>query len=617
MKKPIAFVLSLFIILSLFVVSGGAIVILEDTVYSAGYVCKVSPALKAAFDSNDDEAVKVVIWSEDVTIESVEAEVERLKSTTMQCEGVTEREDDMSAIQSEIRLERSIAAREYYRNNLDFAVNTLDIDEESIEFISKYSPLIICRLDQDSVINVANNKKVESITLDIDDFLTEETLESNSVSPRSTVDPTTIGEVKELIGADLVQAAGYDGSGIILGMFENNKPDVNNAAFNGVRLKIICQEGLEVGEHATQVASIMVGNGNEAIAPGFSKLYCAGGSYRSGIEWLLDNGVNVINISCSPYYWINGIQVYSEYADHSKWLDHIAYNHSVHVVAGAGNEGANGVSLYAMAFNVIAVGNVVDSVGDNNVDDLFIESSSSYNATSSLVFKPDLCAPGTHLYIPNVATAFPGVSGTSLSAPVVSASIALLLDYAPTLLKQQSVVKAILLAGVSQNTNHRYSLNTIDYSGYRRYGSGIINVANALTIMSHGNYVKSSVQSTQTNRTYSIGSVVAGKPVSVVLVFLKRCRYTSSSADHGDLDALTSSTIANLDLSVYSSKDTSYSSAYGSSNTTFSNVEKIIFTPTSSVALKARIDKISTYQNPYEIILAVAWYQDDTVPLWQ
>lgn len=620
MKRTIAFILTSFMLLSLFLVSGGAVAILEETVYSADYVSKVSPAVKSAFELNADESVEVVIWTTDNTIKTVENEFERLNNTSVNrvadAAAKTDEDFEMAEIQRKIRLKRSIAAREYYNNNYGFAVDILGIDESSIEYVSKYSPLIICKLDQDTAIDVANNKDVETLSLNIDDF-TYEADYTESVTPRAITDPTTIDEVKELIGADLVQEAGYDGSGIVLGMYENHVPDITNPAFDGVESRIVCQNGISVGDHPTIVASIMVGNGDSAIAPGFSKLYCAGGSELEGVEWLLDNGVNVINISCAPV-WIDVLtetQIYSEYTWHSKWLDHIAYNHAVHVVAATGNEGSTGVSLYAMAYNIISVGNVVDMSGFNHVDDLVINISSSYNPATGTVFRPDLCAPGTHLYIPNVATEIPGASGTSCSAPVVTAAIALLLDYAPTLLEKVSVTKALLLAGVSEDTEHRYYMNTTDYTGYRRYGSGIINIANALTITSHGNYVKSSVQSTQTTRTYSMGSFVSGKPVTVVLFYLKRNRYTSSSADHTEHDQITENPAANLDLYVCTSQNTS--SYLERSIMPYGNVEKIMFTPTSAVNLVARIEKITTYQNPYEILLAVAWYQDGTEPIWQ
>ena len=223
--------------------------------------------------------------------------------------------------------------------------------------------------------------------------------------------------------------------------------------------------------HGTHVSSIAAGDGSDSsgkyigVAPMANiinvKVTNDDGSARSsdvisGLQWILQNkatyNIQVVNISFNSTvdesYNTNPLDAAVEIL----WFNKIV------VVVSAGNQ-ANGV-VYPPANDpfVITVG-ATDDKGTSSLSDDVMTSFSAYGTTSDGFVKPDLVAPGRNIVARMVnsnmgmAQAHPTnvvnqtyfrMSGTSVSAPMVSGAVAILLQAEPALTPDQ--VKYRLMA---------------------------------------------------------------------------------------------------------------------------------------------------------------------------
>lgn len=160
----------------------------------------------------------------------------------------------------------------------------------------------------------------------------------------------------------------------------------------------------------TDNIGLMVIKANQPGEESFPSSYVADGIYHA-----VDHGADVINLSLGSESMDSGI---SDAVDH-------AYDNGVFVVASSGNDGIDSVFYPAGYETVISVGSVDESLERSDF--------SNYGLTL------DLVAPGT-----DIVTTYPGdsyslVSGTSFSAPHVSAALALLLSHDPAVSYEEAV----------------------------------------------------------------------------------------------------------------------------------------------------------------------------------
>ncbi|PKK95400.1 MAG: hypothetical protein CVV60_01485 [Tenericutes bacterium HGW-Tenericutes-5] len=163
-----------------------------------------------------------------------------------------------------------------------------------------------------------------------------------------------------------------------------------------------------------------------------------------GIYYAVDNGADVINLSLGSTSQDSTVLAAVEYA----------HQNEVFVVASSGNDG-NDVPFYPASYpTVISVG----SVSENSEISYF----SNYGEYV------DLVAPGDLLYTTNLDNGFAKVSGTSFSAPHVSALIALLISTGNFSYDE-----------IHQNLT-RSSVDLGDAGRDDYYGYGLINLNNSL-----------------------------------------------------------------------------------------------------------------------------------------
>ncbi len=217
--------------------------------------------------------------------------------------------------------------------------------------------------------------------------------------------------------------------------------------------------------HGTFVAGIAAGNGSLSggryigVAPRADVVNVRvsddqGMAYESdvvdGLQWVLANqakyNIRVVNLSLNA----SVVEAYNtsplDAAVEVLWFNGIV------VVVAAGNNGT--ATLYAPANDpfVITVG-ATDDRGTPSLSDDAIASFSAYGTTESGFAKPDLVAPGKNIIgvLPEndklnmsvthannrIDTTYFRMSGTSVSAPMVSGAVAILLQDEPNLTPDQ------------------------------------------------------------------------------------------------------------------------------------------------------------------------------------
>ena len=253
------------------------------------------------------------------------------------------------------------------------------------------------------------------------------------------------------IQAPLVWEAGLRGEGMKIGIVDTGI-DPNHADFEGrvaAMTSLVGGDGTDDNGHGTHVASIAAGTGvasegkYRGVAPAASlyvaKVLDAQGSgsmsgVMAGIEWAVDQGVHVINLSLGSSGPCDGTDALSTLCDEA------VQQHGVVICVAAGNAGpgASTVGSPGCARWVITIGAVDDS--DR------VTRFSSRGPTSDGRVKPDLVFPGAGIVAAQahgtslgrvVVPGYVELSGTSMATPHATGTAALLLQAKPDLTPDQ------------------------------------------------------------------------------------------------------------------------------------------------------------------------------------
>lgn len=458
--------------------------------------------------------------------------------------------------------------------------------EEKLLFVSKYSPVIRAELTCNEINNLSVDASVEALYY----------------SPNVVVEDESDISIA-ITQADYVRDTfGYTGSGIKIGMVEGSgMPNRQHDYFTTENIIYDPNVTMIESAHANQVAAIMVGkettvNGvtYEGIAPD-AKLYATyydSDDWRERVEWLLSQGVNVINMSARLLDGENG-----KYDEYALWTDHIAINHSVHFVKSAGNsgEGDKYITSPGMAYNVITVGSINDNNTISYADDE-LSSFSSYNEQNIYNNnKPDLVASGTGI---STAASTVAVSGTSFSAPQVTAIIAQLCDRNPTLCLYQDAMKAILMAAISHSEHAYDSMST----EFEKYGAGVVEARSAMSMVSGSRYVSTSFAANtaeNASHSYQISVTNTAKPLRISLAWL---RYAYISGTHLAERPDTLGLVADLQLYLYGPDG----NLTASSCSEFNNTEVIHIA--NPVAGTYTIKVVHAASSSKKVYYTVAWW---------
>jgi|GEM_PF-3763463 len=279
----------------------------------------------------------------------------------------------------------------------------------------------------------------------------------------------------------------FTGNGINIGSFETGIPD-NFSYFNESNYE--CYAIQTYTSHASLTSTVY--GGTQGIAPSANLFFTSAYDYTvvECFDWMISKGVNVINIS---YGFEEGF-----YNFFDAYVDYIVSEFKITIVCAAGNNdiGPNIVSP-SLGFNAI-------SVASNDVD-LRVSWFSCWELEDDavdIVAKPTIAAPGGNITgIPANPSGF--VHGTSISAPMVTGIIALLMEEFEELKYQPQTVMNIL-TGSAHKLSGQTSIFDIDA------GFGLVNYASAREFYVNTSSLAMDEQNTASNQLLFSKEVIVG-----------------------------------------------------------------------------------------------------------
>lgn len=234
--------------------------------------------------------------------------------------------------------------------------------------------------------------------------------------------------------------------------------------------------------HGTHIAGIIASNNAtyKGISYGITNLINAKAGFLSNdsgaymywsdgmkaIDWAIRNSsADIISLSYGTSY------AAEDDCAMCRYVDAVVDDLNVVVVVSAGNSGPTSPSVGepSIGYNVFSVANVNDQLTSTRADDS-VYSSSSRGFTYGGRIKPDIAAPGTLIYSTNneweTEADFQYMTGTSMAAPHVAGSVALILDYKDFAWNSKAI-RALLLNSADNSDN---------YSNQTKYGWGYLNL---------------------------------------------------------------------------------------------------------------------------------------------
>lgn len=345
-------------------------------------------------------------------------------------------------------------AERYFKGNNESIQTKFKFENYIDLYICMYAPIIEVSYDLeyyninkiDILANFSKNPYVESI---------------NVIEYKEAYKPCLVGSSFYSGYYDIYQDRSKTGEGVVVGILESGivNDDHANLQNTSVEVRSSIYNIVASTSHATKMALIIAGD--NGIAPDATiKSAYLNGSMSEEMEWLINKGVDIINMSFT-HNDIDGV-----YDSHAAYVDYIAYTYNVILVVAAGNEGEGTgyIGTPGLGYNVITVGSI-SSDGDR-------DSFSSYEVVDGPV-KPTICARGDTVEIFDNAETV--ISGTSASTAVCTGIISLLLEDYPSLTNNRQRLMALMCANADV---YSYFSAYYDNGFTRSLGAGRIDYGN-------------------------------------------------------------------------------------------------------------------------------------------
>ncbi len=561
----------------------------------------LSASLSEVMASADEsELIPVDIWVEEVNIDEVEAAaleetgLNKAKIAELDAQGV---ELTIEEVDKYIAAERRIYAERQKALSEQVMQNTLGSSEMGVPlvqrnvYVSKYTPVINVELSKAEIQTLAECNQVNTIYYAPNVEAVDEPIEAEYVSTASVDAISSLNEAVEKIRANRTRdELGYTGKGIRIGQIESEVPMVSISYLQGASITIKGSDPVRF--HASEIAGILVSHDSKerGIVPDahlFSTDYDDEKSFRVSVEWLLGTEANVHVINMSAYVG----SITGAYDNICCWIDHLAMNHSVHFVKSAGNEGEESgyVNSPGMAANVI-------TVGAANANCTGRADFSSYKEGNTIPLdKPDICAPGAVMY----AEIYEGfVEGTSLSAPMVTAIVAQMIQARPALATYQDTVKAILTAAIHCETM-RYTPGS---TGYAECGAGLVDALSAVNVARYQDYTLNKTFPANASKAFiQAQKFTVSSSATLMRVSVAWLKNNRISGDHETNDPTDGANI-NIDMRITDPNG----NEVGYKATIKSNVEIIEFIPSVAGEYTIWLQMVSNYNE--KTYYGLAWW---------
>lgn len=556
---------------------------------------KITDELMERFNTARSLTVPTIVWFADVDLAAAEtaalSAVEAANSGTKTASFTsTSNGETMENVQSYIAAKRNAAAELYTAYNEQIVEELFcGID---VEYISQYSPVVLVELTKEQALTAAQSDHIEQIGY-INSGEDDTAVTYDTAGTISLYDINTITRVNTVHNSSLY---GYTGEGVKIGVLEAYLPDFEDFEHLNIMGSFGAENDPEDDNfHANRVLKVI-----SSIAPAADYYFASRNNldwkeYAINIiliEWLMKQGVNVINASLALASDGN-----NTYGSMAKWLDHIAYYHDVHFVKSCGNTGSSGPNSGAMAYNILAVGNLnvhgTTEYGDDTISSTS-STTSENNQSDGLPFKPDICAPGQGMMIDGES-----FGGTSAAAPQVAGVIALLCEQRPALLRLQNTVKAILTASINFESQHKY---TPTQYNYKIYGAGLLDAVGACWVTKSYRYTTTNYPAGTAEKEHSFTVTSSDTWIRVSLTW--NIKAVPGDYDDDDHDYINLGAITNLNLEVIDPNGNAVG-AVGSSVTSNNNVEIVQFAPTMTGTYTIRVTRADSSSET--VYYALAW----------
>lgn len=317
-----------------------------------------------------------------------------------------------------------------------------------------YAPVVYATLSVTALKDVADWSEVDRIYLDV-------------------INEPSLEVVRPTIGADAVNARGFNGAGVKIAQVEagGGRVAAGNPYLSVTQdTRYVCDNP---SSHATGVAGIIRSSHwpRRGVAKGVS--LWAGGSCSSTTSQLQDRstaaslwGARALNLS-----W--GSERNRRVGAADRFYDNLVMYQARSVVVAAGNAnyqgGTGNVQSPGLAYNIITVGNFNDNNTITWSNDTMAADSSWRDpiSTHSDREKPEVASPGVNINSTTISHPWTGDigSGTSYSAPAVAGTVALLMQRNTSLQYWPESVKAILMTTAVHNIEGNRRLSEYDGAG--------------------------------------------------------------------------------------------------------------------------------------------------------
>lgn len=416
--------------------------------------------------------------------------------------------NDYKLLQFEFRQK----AKKYHKGNNESIINKIVFGNYQDIYISTYSPFIDITYNYDYFMKhknyilaiVTNIPLVKNVTV----FETEIEIIENAI----------VG-CDHMGAADVYDTRSKTGAGVVVGILENGIINKNHEdlADTSITIRSSASNLVCSKTHTTEMAQIIAGS--RGVAPGASLLSAyLSGTMNAEIDWMLDKGVDIINMSFVQ------TKDYGIYNSMSAYADYIVYTYDVFIVACAGNTDTTDglVGNPGLGYNVITVGGIL---ANDQVMGI-----SSYRE-SECPIKPTIAAYGAATVYNNGSS--DSAMGTSVSTAFCSGLVALILEDHRQLLWQRSKLIALMCANATINS----SFDLSEDNGFDdKAGAGIFNYQNMIDNFSTAYYVENnSYKSGETIMSETI-YVKAGQTIRAAICSLAKSTGTVNSLQFTDYD---------------------------------------------------------------------------------
>lgn len=350
----------------------------------------------------------------------------------------------------------------YHQNKNQTIDRKIDISGYEEKYVCQYSPYIEYTFNKAYFLKHQNNilKKFSTSTYVKNVYVTD--YDSYEYDPLIAVSTDSTGI------RDIYRSREYTGDGIYIGLLEVGDVDKTHEELRNADLEIYkeVERGTQyIRSHATNMAISLASP--DGIVPDVKiKSAAIVGSFIDEIEWMIAKGVDIINMSFGEND-PDGI-----YDSKSAYVDYVAYTYGIIMVASVGNNLNNNSNICnpGLGYNVI-------SLGASEYFHRGVIPESSYTvANTQQPFKPTLCADGDNVNICGQVC----VIGTSVSAIIATANIAILLEMFPQLIGDPRTVIALLVANAKPFPTSTYpyiteSAMAVKAGAGRLYTRAVIN----------------------------------------------------------------------------------------------------------------------------------------------